>query len=95
MNFWVNVHLVEKVLNRNEHLKEHIYGVFNKDFVFDPVFMEGKCELNQHWSRQISRTERNDNIEFDSLWTLLWQIWEYCLGRAKDEREPLGDADKL
>ena len=99
MFFYQNVFLIEEVLNKTPQLKELIYGPENMDFKFDRTFLQAKTELNQYHARQISRTEANENIEFDSNWTLFWEVFEYALAEKKDSneepREPLQDADRL
>ena len=90
--FFQHVHIVEEVLNKNPNLKEHIYGENNMSFRFDSIFLKTKSDLNQHHSRQISRTESNQNIEFDSFWTLCEETWKYTL---EDSSMPLADADRV
>ena len=55
--------------------------------------MEAKSEFMQYHARQIQRTEKNENAEFHSLWTLLDGIFDYALG--SDGREPIRDPYRM
>ena len=74
-------------------MKEYLYGENNPNFKFSAQFMEAKSEFMQYHARQIQRTEKNENAEFHSLWTLLDGIFDYALG--SDGREPIRDPYRM
>ena len=93
--FHTIVHLIEELLDKNENLKERIYGESNSDFKFDENFLEAKSKFYMHYSRQISRTEKNANLEFDSIWTLVTNIFKFSFGKDDDKCLPLRSADQM
>ena len=93
--FYQNLPLIEDVLDKSPNLKEFVYGPKYKDFKFSELFIEAYAEFNQYHSMQISRAEKNSNIEFDTPWDLMREINNFCLGLEKDERLPLRDPPKV
>lgn len=86
---WTFLPLIERLLNEYPHLKEFIYGPQYMDFKFTETYLEAKNEFNQYHSRQISRTEMNSNIEFDSYVHGVLDCLDFVLGDDDDDRLPL------
>ena len=83
---------IEEILEKNQVLKEHIYGG-NTNFKFDPLWIESRTEMMIYHARTITRCERDENVEFQSLWSSKLQIYKYALGNG--QRIPLKDPFRL
>ena len=89
MFFYQFVYLIQELLDDQENLKEFLYAG-HMDFTFSELYLEAKSEFMMYHSKQISRTEKNINIQFDGNWTLLDNIFDYSLSIG-DEKCPLRD----
>ena len=92
--FYTFVWLIEEILNKNLNLKRFIYGEGNEQFVFSELFLEIEADYHQHHGRQVARTERNENIQFDSYMTLVHNIVDYALN-VGSEKQPLSDPPRM
>ena len=94
MTFYTNVWLIEEILNKNPNLKRYICGEGKDNFGFTELFLATESEFFQHHHRQISRTERTENIQFDSYHTLAGNITDYSFNYGTDKL-PLSDPPRL
>ena len=92
--FHANLPLIQAALNKHPQLKEYIYGAENMDFKFDPDYIEAKSELMQYHQLQVTRVERNENINFNSSWDTWEQIMTYALS-SDDAKQPIRDPFRM
>ena len=97
--FHTNHPVLMKVLDKEENrsLKEFIFGDAGMDFCFSVEFMEAKQEFALWHAKQIARTEKNANIEYDNFFTTSDAAVDYSLGFELDgcERMPLRDPFRM
>ena len=74
---------IESVLDENITLKKHVLDDDNVNFHFSDLFLEGQSEFYQFHHRQISRTEKMENIQFDSFFSLFENLVDYALNVQK------------
>ena len=91
LQFYTCVRMIEDIFARYPDLKRFIYGPDLDDFTFTDVFLEGESEFQMHYMRQISRTEKNKNIGFDSFWTTAGNSSNYALSVGYHDKLPLAD----
>ena len=86
--FYTYVEMVMDVLNDNLDLKESVLD--DRQFSFDPLFIESMAELNMVHSNLLSHYEKDSQIEFNSYWEMLDVLTDYCTNE-KNKRLPLSD----
>lgn len=89
LQFYTCVRLIENIMAKYPDLKTFIYGPDFEDFRFSDVFLEDESEFQQNYMRQISRTEKNTNIGFDSFWTTAGNSSNYALSVGCHDKLPL------
>ena len=91
--FHCNYQILMNVLNKEENssLKEFIMGPAGMDFKFTETYKEGKQEFSIYHYRQITRTEKNSNIEYENVFTSIDEAMKYSLGFEYKEGEKEGE----
>ena len=94
--FFTYLPVIMVVLNKeeNQHLKEFLFGLENIDFEFSPEWIESKMEFMHHQGRNLERTEKVENTEFNHFLTTCDIGMAYSLG-DEDHRQPLRDGHRL
>ena len=80
---------IMQIFDKYPHLKEHVLGEDNLDFEFCDLWIESKSEFMVICLHSITRCEKTENIDYNSLWDLTEHISKYTL---TDNRVPLRDA---
>ena len=88
MFFYTYEDLIMEELDAIPELKEHVLG--DKNFRFDPLFIESMQELNQVHFKMLSHLEKNSEIEFNSIWDMTDVFVDYLLNHING-RQPLSD----
>lgn len=81
---------ISKILNKNPKLKAHILGEEHENFEFSELWMESRTEFMNLLARTITECEKQENIEYRSIWDLAEEIRMYALGAG--DFTPLRDA---
>ena len=91
--------ILMNVLNKEENksLKDFILGDVRTDFKFTDEYREAKQEFSIYHGQEISRTEKNCNIEFDNFWTCADAVFKYALAceNEEDQRMPARDPFRM
>ena len=88
--FYTHVEVIHETIQKYPQLKEFLY-LDHPDFKFSKNYLESKMEFMHYHEKQIINTEKNENCEFNNLWTLITCIFVYALNHGND-RVPLADA---
>ena len=92
MFFFTYVDAIMETLDSVPTLKEHVLG--DLLFQFDPLFIETMQELNQVHFKMLSHLEKDNEIEFNSIWNLTDVFFDYILN-DQNERQPLSDGMRV
>lgn len=90
--FYVHQKLIENVLDMNEPLKEFILD--SSDFHFDDNWVQMKKDLMIHHTQQITRCEKNSEMEKTTFWESLDSDFIYALSE-NTTAAPLNDPNKM